>query len=70
MNSDEINSLVTKIVLSVLSVWLGTGIATQSQEQTIAAGIGALAAIAYGTYMHWNMKKVPENSIVTLPEKK
>ena len=64
MNGDEINSLVTKLVLTGMSAWLGTSVATQSQDQAIAAGAGALAAMIWGVYSHWNMKKVPETAVV------
>ena len=67
MNSDEISSLVTKIALSFL-----TGIATKygidgAVVPTLAAGAGALAALLFGVYQHWNMAKVPEKSMVTVP---
>lgn len=68
MNGDEINSLVTKIVLTVFSIWGGAAGATGSQGQAVAAGAGALAAIAWGVYSHWNMKKAPEGAVVIPPK--
>ena len=64
MNGDEIDALVTKLVLAGFTTWGGDALATGAQEQTIAAGIGALGALAYGVYRHWNMKKVPETAKV------
>jgi uncharacterized membrane protein YebE (DUF533 family) len=64
MNGDEIDALITKIVLGVFSTGFGASLATQSQESAIATGVGALAAVAYGVYKHWNMKKVPEAAVV------
>ena len=64
MNGDEIQALVTKLVLGAFSTGFGAALATQSQETAIATGLGALAAIAYGVYSHWNMRKVPEKSVV------
>jgi surface antigen len=68
MNGDEIDALVTKIVLGVFSTGFGASLATQDQESAIATGIGALAAIAYGVYKHWNMRKVPETATVVAPK--
>ena len=67
MNSDEIQSAVTKLVIMAL-----TGVATKygidgSTLMTMAAGVGAAAAFIYGVYQHWNMTKVPEKSMVTVP---
>ena len=67
MNSDEIQSLVTKVALSLL-----TGVATKygldgNLVATLASGAGALAALLFGVYQHWNMAKVPEKSMVTVP---
>jgi len=59
MNADAIDSLVTKVVATLLAGYAGDSIASGTQVQAIAAGAGALAAVAYGVYRHWNMKKVP-----------
>ncbi|MDE2096636.1 MAG: hypothetical protein KGL39_05260 [Patescibacteria group bacterium] len=64
LNGDEINALVTKIVAVGMSSWLGASVATSAQQQTIAAGLGTLAAVLWGVYSHWNMKKVPETATV------
>jgi hypothetical protein len=65
MNSDMIDAAVTKIVASLLAGYTGDAIASGSEKQAIAAGIGALAAVLYGVYRHWNMRKVPATSVVT-----
>ena len=72
MNSDEIQSAVTKIVISILT-WVAArylppdlSASLTAFLPTIAAGLGALAAFAFAVYTHWNMKKVPETAKVTL----
>lgn len=65
MNSDEISALVTKIVVGLFSMGMGASVVTQSQGAAIATGLGAVAAVLFGVYQHWNMRKVPEKSIVT-----
>ena len=69
MNGDEIDALVTKLVLTAFSTGFGASIMTQSQDSAIATGIGAVAAVLYGVYRHWNMKKVDETAIVVAPKK-
>jgi hypothetical protein len=67
MNSDEIQSLVVKVLIMIL-----TATATalhlspdSSSIATAAADLASLGAFAYGVYIHWNMRKVPEKSIIT-----
>jgi len=67
MNSDEIKSLIVKVLIMVL-----TSVATAmhltpdaSSIATAAADIADLGVLAYGVYIHWNMRKVPETSVVT-----
>ena len=67
MNSDEISSLVTKIVLSLCSGLAAKYGVDGNVVATLASGAGALAALAFGVYQHWNMAKVPEKSMVTVP---
>ncbi len=67
MNSDEIQSLVTKIVLSLCSGLAAKYGIDGNVAATLASGAGALAAIAFGVYQHWNQTKVPEKSMVTVP---
>ena len=67
MNSDEIQSAITKLVIAMM-----TGVATKygmdgNTLTMIAAGVGAFAAFLYGVFQHWNMTKVPEKSMVTVP---
>ena len=68
MNSDEVTSHAIKIVIAVLT-WVAArylppdvGASLSQYIPTIAAGVVALGAFAYGVYLHWNQKSVPENS--------
>ena len=65
MNSDEIQSLVTKLVLSACSGLAAKYGVDGNALGMVASGAGALAAILFGVYQHWNMKKVPETATVT-----
>ena len=64
MNSDMIDALITKVVASALAATAGATGASGDENTAIATGAGALAAVAYGVYKHWNMRKVPETAIV------
>ena len=64
MNPDEINALVTKIAAMVFTSWGTAAGINGANEQALAAGLGALAAVVWGIYSHWNMKKVPEGATV------
>lgn len=66
MNGSEINALVTKLVGMAFASY-ATAAVSSSQSQAIAAGVGALAAVAWGIYSNWNMKKVPETATVIVP---
>jgi uncharacterized membrane protein YebE (DUF533 family) len=64
MNSDEIKSLIVKVLIMVL-----TPIATKygidgDAVASGAAAVASLAVLGYGIYDHWNMKKVPETAQV------
>ena len=66
MNSDEIKSLAVKLAIMGL-----TALATSLHQNfgadsitAIATDIVDLGALAYGVFIHWNMKKVPENAVV------
>ena len=66
MNQDEYKSLFVKLGVAVLSAVAGAlhqnfGVASYTAISTDIVDLGFLA---YGVYMHWGMKKVPENSIV------
>jgi hypothetical protein len=68
MNSDEIKSLLVKVLMMVL-----TALATQLHANLGATSILAIATdsadllvLAYGIYSHWNMKKVPEAAVVAV----
>jgi hypothetical protein len=64
MNSDEIRSLIVKVLIAVLGP-----IATKygidgNTVASVAAWIGTGAVLIYGIYDHWNQRKVPENAVV------
>jgi hypothetical protein len=62
MNSDEIQSLIVKVLLMILTP-LGTKFGIDGNTvAAIAAWAASGAVLGYGVYSHWNMKKVPENS--------
>lgn len=62
MNSDEIQSLIVKVLLMVLTP-LGTKFGIDGNTvAAVAAWIAGGIVLGYGIYSHWNMKKVPENS--------
>ena len=65
MNNDEIQSLVTKIIISLFSGLAAKYGIDGNLLATGAAAVGTLAAIGFGVYSHWNMKKVPETATVT-----
>lgn len=67
MNSDEIQSLIVKVLLMILTP-LGTKFGIDGNTvAAIAAWLAGGLVLGYGIYSHWNMKKVPENSTVLLP---
>lgn len=60
MNSDEIKSLIVKILMLII-----TPIATKCHisgdlSYAVAADVADLAVVAYGVYDHWNKVKVQE----------
>lgn len=63
MNSDEIKSAGTKIALAVLSFYGGRWHMGADQIAALAADAGAVVSLAYGIYLHWNMKKVPDDTV-------
>jgi putative Ca2+/H+ antiporter (TMEM165/GDT1 family) len=70
MNTDEQKSLAIKIAIMALS-----GVAGALHQNLGADSIAALATdlvdlafLAVGVWMHWNMKKVPENATVVAPQ--
>jgi hypothetical protein len=66
MNSDEIDALLTKIVIAAAGSWLGAHGFDVTQLQGAIGAVGTLAGIGYGVWKHWNMRKVPETATVTL----
>lgn len=62
MNSDEVRSLMVKLLLVAI-----TPFATKFHiDGNVAAGVASdladLAVLGYGVYDHWNMRKVPESA--------
>lgn len=66
-NSSELNNLVTWIVAFLVTTFVRWGM-TADQASQIATAIGGMIPLAvcglYSVYMHWNMRKVPEKSVV------
>ena len=63
MNSDEIASLLRKIILAVAASTGGATFVSGNDAASIASGLVSIGTIAWGVYEHWNMKKVPENTV-------
>ena len=66
MNQDEVKSALVKVMIGLLSAAAGAlhqnfGAASYTAISTDIVDLGFLV---YGLYLHWGMKKVPENSIV------
>jgi hypothetical protein len=64
MNSDEIKSLVVKILLVVFSSLAAKYHISGDTVTAIASDVADLAVVSYGIYDHWNMKKVAETAKV------
>ena len=60
MNSDEIKSLVVKILLVVFSSLAAKYHISGDTVTAVASDVADLGVIGYGIYDHWNMKKVAE----------
>lgn len=61
MNQSEVNNLVTLLVAAVAPI-----LAKYMDAATVSQAVGdlvGLAAIVWGVYSHWNMKKVPEGEV-------
>lgn len=65
MNSDEIGAIVRQFLMMALSSSAATAYVTGAQATSIAAGLGALATIAWTIYSNWNQRKVHETAVVT-----
>ena len=67
MNSDEIKSLVVKVLILVLTS-LATALHLDPTATSIfpalATDLADAGVLLYGVYAHWNMKKVPETAVV------
>ena len=64
MNSDEIKSLVVKILLVVFSSLAAKYHISGDTVTAVASDVADLGVIGYGIYDHWNMKKVAETAKV------
>lgn len=64
MNGDEIQSLIVKVLLMVLTPLAAKFHIDGSTTAGIATDVASLAVLGYGIYSHWNMKKVPEKAVV------
>jgi len=78
MNSDEIKSALSQVATAVLAMLTATGVVTSGQASDVSGAIATIVTsfgafvpavllvvnIAGSIWRHWNMKKVPESSIV------
>lgn len=75
MNTDELGNALRQALNIVFWLLIVRGVVTKDQATALMtdfAIIGPAAAgaatIAWSIYAHWNMKKVPENSVAILPQ--
>lgn len=61
MNKDELLNLVPLFVTLLAPVAVKEGLSSTDLTAFLTGGVG----IAYGIYLHWNQKKVPETAVVT-----
>ena len=59
MNGDQIGNAVRQVATLVLSSTAASAYVSSSQSVAIAAGLAALASVAWSIYAHWGMVKVP-----------
>lgn len=71
MNGQETMNLVRQLLTFVFSYATARGVVTSDQAQSLVTNamviipaLGTIASIGWSVYAHWNMKKVPENSVV------
>lgn len=64
MNSDEIGNIVRQVLTALLSSGSVAAVVNHDQATAIAAGVAALASVAWSVYAHRGMRKVPEKAIV------
>ena len=60
MNSDEIKSLVIKVLIMIFTSLATTLHINGDQVTAVATDLADLGTLAVGVWMHWNMVKVPE----------
>jgi len=70
MNSQETMNLVRQLLTFFFSVLATKGIVTSDQASALVTNIsviipaiGVICSIGWSVYAHWNMKKVPEDSL-------
>ncbi len=70
MNNEEIMNLVRQLLTLAGGVLAARGIASQGEVSqavtdiyTAVPALVSLGSIVWSVYVHWNMKKVPENSV-------
>lgn len=64
MNSDEIRSLIVKVLILTLGPMATRFGIDGNTVASVASWAAAGVVLAYGIYDHWNQRKVPENSVV------
>lgn len=67
MNTDEIGSLVRKVLILVITALATKLHLDDATGAAIAADVADLGVIAWGVYAHRGMKKVPEAARVIVP---
>lgn len=68
MNSDEIKQLVPVVVMVLTPLCAKYGITDSDIATWVNIGVEVVGALML-TIQHWNMKKVPETSVVAAPAK-
>lgn len=74
MNPDEVKSLLVKMFVMIFtalatSLHMNAGSDLVSQIPAFSADLADLITVGIGVYLHWNMKKVPERAVVSMPPK-
>jgi len=67
MNKDETISLIVKILLMILSPLALKYHVDGATTSAIVTDVADLAVLGFGVWSHWNMRKVPENAKVIVP---
>ena len=74
MNNQEVTNLVRQLLTLAGGMLAGAGVLNANQSYTLVNDIMvavpaliSLGSVAWSVYAHWNMRKVPENSLVVKP---